>query len=199
MLTADSGPNWAEVATAVGTFVIASGVFVAARQVRNDRAARLAEMIRELVQVWESPEMIESRELISSYRGVGGVELLGRDMKKARADRDPKYYIFARHLNFWEQLGLAYGKDRASLELVSIAFEPAIEDAWETWRIATPIVFGQSSTIGVASGKLVEALDRLQRQRQARNEIREFLRTPFFRSEVRLTNDAASEAEAGRR
>ena len=81
-------------------------------------------MILDLVRLWESPEMIESRQLVSSYHGTGGVDLLARDINKAIADRSSEFHVFTRHLNFWEQVGLAYGHDSDSLALIGFALSP---------------------------------------------------------------------------
>ena len=69
---------------------------------------------------------------------------MANDLKTAKSGPTDDYFKFTRHLNFWEQVGLAFDEDRDSIKLISYMFGEAIEKAWETWEQVIPAVWGSN-------------------------------------------------------
>jgi hypothetical protein len=161
MLADLDGANWADVVTAAFTAIIAVGVFFAGIQVMDARKERTSEMVNNLIQDWESPEMIESRMLLASYgTQTQAVQQMISDLTQAMQAPTGDYFKFTRHLNFWERVSIAHAEDSESVRLISYIFGEAVKKAWETWEPVIPAVWGPDTTIGAALKDLAQKADR---------------------------------------
>jgi hypothetical protein len=175
------GANWAEVLTGFATVGIAIGVIFAGLQVRDGRKARAAEIVRELAQQWASPELIDSRRFIASYKGQESVELLIRDMKAQKDTLSDEYLRFTRYLNFWEEIGLQFCDHSAGLRVVDKMFGDAITAAWyNTWKDVIPGVWDKKSQVGAAFGDLVEKIERNRKWRRRRRRMWRWFSTAYY-------------------
>lgn len=170
--------TWALVATAAFTGVVALGVLLAWKQLRDTRKTRDAEIVHKLMQQWDSPRMIEAKRLIASYTGRHAVERMAEDFKQADARQTGDFFLFTYHLNFWEQVSLSYGDDRTTLRLIDTIFGDELWRAWANWQPVLELRYGPNSNVG---GKFRATFKKLQRQakwRLRRHEVRYWLWTP---------------------
>ena len=130
VVPAASGPNWAEIVTAIGTAVIAIGLFVAAIQVRESRHSRHAAIAVDIAKTWSEPTMVEGRLFTSGKRGD---ELRDFVMELA-TNRDPNYFVAMREPLFFEWLGALEEFGWIEAEWVNQTLGTAVMTCWERWE-----------------------------------------------------------------
>jgi hypothetical protein len=175
-LLAEAGPNWAEVVTAVGTGVVALGLFLTALQLRDARKIRSAEIVRLLAKQWDQKEMRSARRLVARYEND---EEMARDLKIAKDAQSDDYFRFTKHLNFWEQVGMSYSDHSRGLAVVDLMFGEAIDQAWGAWEPVIPQVWGRDTDIGRSFDALVKKIRRRRRSLRRRRNLRRVLLTPY--------------------
>jgi len=189
-LASDAGPNWAEIVTGVGTIIIAAGVFFTGWQVWDSRKARTTEIARLLAERWESPELVKARKLIEGTvppnadeaAHLRAVEQLKENVKAAKdgteADPGPSdhFYLYTHFINFFEQLGVSFKKNRHGTRVVDELLGSTVTDWWATWKQVIPHVWGERSRVGENFGLLADAI---ARRRRPRASLWSRLGTPF--------------------
>ena len=179
-VAADTGPNWAEVVTAVSTAVVAFGLILTTVQLRDQRKIRSAEIVRLLAEQWDNKEMQVARSLVGQYRGNGAAALMARDLGTAKNAQSDDYFRFTRHLNFWEQVGMSYCDHSGGLRVVDLMFGEAIEEAWDAWKDVIPEVWGKGTDIGLNFNGLVKKIRKLNKRKCRLRKLRKFLLTPYY-------------------
>lgn len=172
--------TWALVATAAFTGIVALGVAFAWVQLLDTRRTRDAEIVLQLMEQWDSPRMIEARRLVASYAGPDSVKRMADDYRKSRASQIGAYFLFTYHLNFWEQVGQAFGKNRRALKIIWVMFGDNFTHAWITWDAVIKEAYPSASSVGSAFGQAVRKLEGKNRARVHRHEVWLFLFTPYY-------------------
>jgi hypothetical protein len=172
--------TWAAVVLAAFTGVIATGVVFAWIQLRDSHRTRDAEIVQHLMGQWDSPRMIEARRLIASYRGPSAVEHMTADFIGARSRQTGDYFLFTYHLNFWEQVGIAYGDNRDTLRLIDTIFGDELWRAWANWQ---PVLVGAYGPRAFVGSKFEATFGKLQKRAKwklRRRDLRLWLLTPYY-------------------
>jgi hypothetical protein len=169
--------HWAEVVTAVFTIFIAGGVVFAGLQVLDGRKTRSAEIVRELTALWDSPRMIEARRLIGSFENE---DAMIAAFSQSKANQTGTYFLLTYHLNFWEQVGMAYGSVRGTLKLVDVVFGDLLWEAWAYWRPVLEAQYGEDHWVGRKFRTTFEKLQKKARRKLRRRELRLLLFTPYY-------------------
>ena len=173
--------TWAAVISTAFTAVIATGVVFAWLNLRDTRRTRDAEIVQLLMERWDSPRMIDARRLIASYKPhPDAIQRMARDFKSARATQTGTYYLFTYHLNFWEQVGQAFGKNQRALKVISVMFGDNFSDAWLTWDATLKEAFPSTSDVGSAFRTAIRKVERMKRRKIYRHELWLWLFTPYY-------------------
>jgi hypothetical protein len=131
--------DWSEV-TAIATAVLAlslvgavvAAVF-AAKQVREARISREAQMAAEFFRRWNDDALVEARRMFGSYDSAEEL----RDAFAAYVAVDaPEAYVFYRELDFFEQLAALESRGAFDLELIKLLLGSTLVERWERWRPA---------------------------------------------------------------
>lgn len=144
------GAPWPDTVTAIFTVILTAGVGLAWLQLRDTRRTRDADIVQQLMALWDSLRMIEARKLIATYADAQGVRRMADDFKRARTNQSDEYFLFTYHLNFWEVAGQAFGNNRRSLKLVSYLFGDLLWYAWITWEAVLKEAYPNNPDIGGA-------------------------------------------------
>jgi hypothetical protein len=134
---AATGPNWAEIVTAISTAVGAVGLLsaigaalFAARQVREAERSRHASMAAEFLRRWEEPDLIETRHVIGQYKTP---EALAAALQGFRESNSLQAYILYRELDYFEQLAALEHIGAFDFELIRLLLGRRLIDRWEMW------------------------------------------------------------------
>jgi len=181
------GAPWPETITAVFTVVVAGGVVFAGLQILDSRKTRSAEIVQQLTSLWDSKRMIKARKLIATYATTGAgaeteVRRMAEDFGKSQVAQSDSYFLFTYHLNFWEQVGIAYGDNRATLNLVDTIFGDQLWRAWANWRPVLELLYGTDSYVGAKFRSTFKRLQRKAKWKLRRRELRLWLLTPYYDS-----------------
>jgi hypothetical protein len=175
------GANWAEALTGIGTILIAFGVVFAGIQVRDTRKARSAEIARELAEQWESPRMEEARKLVNGHgSGPGSTERLRDAITEARKAGSDEFYVYARWLNFFEQLGISFRRHSQAIGIVEEMYSETITTGWATWQIVVASAWGSKSNVGKNFGLLAEKIQKRQQHRRQWLRFHRFFTDPMW-------------------
>jgi hypothetical protein len=176
------GASWAEALTGVGTILIAFGVVFAGIQVRDARRARTSEIVRQLAELWSDKDLIGARRCIASYQGAGSVDLLARDLKRAKDEPlSDEYFVFTRYLKFWEQVGMEFQDHAGGLRVVDEMFGDLIIAAWRnTWEKVIPLVWEPNADVGGAFAKIVRKIEHRRKWRRRRRRLWRLPSTPYY-------------------
>lgn len=159
------------------TIIIAGGVGLAWLQLRDTRNIRDAEIVRELTAAWDSERMIEARKLVGSFPSS---EAMAQAYQAAQKSQSSNYFLFTYHLNFWEQVGIAYGSNRSTLKLVDTIFGDQLWRAWANWHPVLAIVYGPDAFIGAKFQATFRKLQRNAKWKLRRREVWLWLVTPYY-------------------
>jgi len=121
-------PDWAATWTAIGTLVIALGVFVAIFALAQDRRAQHAAVAANFTQRWTSPEMTAIRiEILTNFVDTFAL----RDgFLKARDDDLERFYRFSVELGFLEELGVLQRHGGVGLKWIRHLLYSPVVDRW---------------------------------------------------------------------
>jgi hypothetical protein len=133
-------PNWAEQVTAIATAVSALGllsaigaVIFAARQAREARIGRQAEMAVDFFRRWNEDPMVEARRLVAEFETP---EALRDAMTRFVAQNSAEAYVLYRELDYFEQLGALEEHGGFDFELIRMLLGRRLIDRWEMWQPA---------------------------------------------------------------
>ncbi|MGH8985787.1 MAG: DUF4760 domain-containing protein [Acidimicrobiia bacterium] len=125
--------NW-QVVSAIASVVSAAGILaafialiLARNQLKEARAARLAEMTVELSRRWDDDKIVEARQKVSSY---GDAEALCRKMKKLRANKSIEYYEVLREPNLLEDLGVLVNRKGLEFGVIQDSLGELVVQRW---------------------------------------------------------------------
>jgi hypothetical protein len=131
-------PNWAEQVTAIATAVGALGlvgaigaVIFGAKQAREARIGREAEMAVEFFRRWDEEPLVQARRLIAQYETP---EELRDAMTQFIALNSEEAYVLYRELDYFEQLGALEKHGGVDFELIRTLLGRRLIDRWELWK-----------------------------------------------------------------
>jgi hypothetical protein len=131
--------NWSEV-NAIATSILALGLLggfaaalFAARQARETRRTREAQMAAEFFRRWNEDALVEARRLVARYKSADEL----RDAFSAYVAADaPEAYVFYRELDYFEQLAALERWGAFDVELIKLLLGRTLIERWEMWRPA---------------------------------------------------------------
>src|ERR1700732_2697968 len=90
----NTGPNWAEIVTAIGTAVVALGLLGAAIQVRESRRSRYASIAVDIAKTWGNADLTEARGILAGITA----ENLSVEFETLRnaTPRPDRYFVLLR-------------------------------------------------------------------------------------------------------
>ncbi len=142
-------PNWAEQVTAIATAVSALGllsaigaVIFAARQAREARIGRQAEMAVEFFRRWSEGPMLETRRLVAQFETP---EALRDALTVFVAENSAEAYILYRELDYFEQLGALESHGGFDFELIRTLLGRRLIDRWEMWQPSIDAIGGSAA------------------------------------------------------
>ena len=125
-------PAWL---TAIGTVILAAGVLLAARQLREARIARLAEAAGDISRRWDEDELIDARAEVDKYGS--DVELRDAVVRGIRGEDDNvNLDLLFREAGFFDDLGLQEILGGISLQWIEFSTGRIVVDRWELWSLA---------------------------------------------------------------
>jgi hypothetical protein len=125
-------PAWL---TAIGTVILAAGVLLAARQLREARIARLAEAAGDISRRWDEDELIDARAEVDKYGS--DVELRDAVVRGMRGEDDNvNLDLLFREAGFFDDLGLQEILGGISLQWIEFSTGRIVVDRWELWSLA---------------------------------------------------------------
>jgi hypothetical protein len=135
-----SAPNWAEQLTGIATAVGAVGLLgailaavFAARQVREARVSREAQMAAEFFRRWNEDALVESRRLLGRFQTKQ--ELSTAFARYVAADA-PEAYVLYRELDYFEQLAALEKRGAFDFDLIKLLLGRTLVERWELWEPA---------------------------------------------------------------
>jgi hypothetical protein len=160
-----SAPNWAEQLTGIATAVGAVGLLgailaavFAARQVREARVSREAQMAAEFFRRWNEDALVESRRLLGRFQTK---EELSTAFARYVAADAPEAYVLYRELDYFEQLAALEKRGAFDLELIKLLLGRTLVERWELWEPAIIAAHGAGvyPLFGELAGKMRGAID----------------------------------------
>ena len=137
--------DWAEV-TAIATCVLAVGLLggfaaalFAARQVREARRSREAQMAAEFFRRWNEEALVETRRLVARYETS---DELAAALRRYVDTDAPEAYVLYRELDYFEQLAALQRVGAFDLELIKLLLGRTLIARWELWKPAVEAVHG---------------------------------------------------------
>jgi hypothetical protein len=171
---ATPGTDWPAWITAIGTLVIASGVFIAARQVNEAKRATNIDSAVRFSSRWEADELADARIEIDKSNTK---EELQQAFFAAMDNRKPERHLFLRELSFFDDLGAMEKLGGVSLQWIEATMKDMVLERWALWeptiielRSRQPQVRGDQPTYGnferivrKLSGQDLSTIQRLKR------------------------------------
>jgi len=131
------------------------------------------ESIRKALEQWHGPGMREGRKLVATT--PTGDELMTAVLH-ARDSSSDSYYVYQRHLDFFEALGVAHRKSGRGLSALEGMLGNTVLDEWARWEDVIPAVWGDSAYTYPNFARLVTNLNRFRRRAEAWAAMRRVLR-----------------------
>ncbi len=131
------------------------------------------ESIRKALEQWHGPGMREGRKLVATT--PTGDELMTAVLHARDASSDA-YYVYQRHLDFFEALGVAHRKSGRGLSALEGMLGNAVLEEWARWEDVIPAVWGDSTYTYPNFSRLVANLIRFRRRAVAWAAMRRVLR-----------------------
>ncbi len=128
--TNNSGPNWAEIVTALATALIALGLFVAAVQVRESRHSRHAAIAVDIAREWSEPDLVEARLVMAGIPAAALCEYV----MALHERKHPHYFVVIREPLFFEWLGALERFGWLELDWIEATVGTSVLDCWEKWK-----------------------------------------------------------------
>jgi hypothetical protein len=151
-----TGPNWADIVTAVSTFALAVAAFLALAAIFESRRARNALQMTELSRRWDEESNRQVRRKVRDYAenglprrllrspmrfGVGGwtttstePDRLKECMLRLREDNDPEYRELLTEPNFLEDLAILVDRRGIDFRIVNRSLGYLVADRWALWK-----------------------------------------------------------------
>jgi len=133
-----TGFDWPAWLTAGATIVLAFGVLLAARQLREARIARLTEAAADVSRRWDGEELIEARNAIDRFADAiqlrdGVLQALRGDPDNPKAAKD--YNVLLREPNFFDDLGAQELLGGISLRWIELTMKDVVLSRWDLWEL----------------------------------------------------------------
>jgi len=146
-----AGTDWPAWLTAGGTIVLAFGVLLAARQLREARVARLTEAAAEISRRWDGQDLVEARDAIDSFSDA--IELRDAVISGLRGgavgdQRVTDYNVLLREPDFFDDLGAQELLGGVTLQWVELTMKDIVLSRWDLWSLT---VEGLKEIDGVSS------------------------------------------------
>jgi hypothetical protein len=148
-------PNWAEQVTAIATAIGAIGLVsaigaavFAGQQVREARIGRKAEIASDFFRRWNEAPMVETRQLVASFKTSEALRDAFMDYIDANAH---DAYVLYRELDYFEQLGALEAHGAFDFELIRSLLGRRLVDRWTLWEPAIEAL-GGTETYPMFSG-----------------------------------------------
>jgi hypothetical protein len=156
------GANWAEMCAGIGTLVLTSGVFVAARQIRDERRVRVATLLTEFSRRWDEPRLTDVRLRLEQFENS---QELVEEMRRCDREAPALYQFYSRELNYFEELGFFYRQSVVRARAVDLMLGTVIRERWNLW---SPVVQDMRKSDGVKS--YFEHFEKLAKRLQRRHD-----------------------------
>jgi hypothetical protein len=137
--------DWAEV-TAIATSLLAIGLLgafaaavFAARQVREARKSREAQMAAEFFRRWNEDPLVQARRMVGRFKSP---EELSQAFVAYVAADAPEAYVLYRELDYFEQLAALERQGAFDFELIKLLLGRTLIDRWEMWQPAIEQAYG---------------------------------------------------------
>ena len=136
-----TGPNWAEIVTAIATAAVAGTVVVAIRQLQSSERDRHVQIIAELTRRWNSVEMEQSRvEMLNHQPNVLAAKI---QQFLTTAGGDPQFEILVRVPQFFEDVAVLIELGAIPPRWVRRAFGNGPAGTWMWWEPAIRLLQAQ--------------------------------------------------------
>jgi hypothetical protein len=134
-----SGPNWAEIITAIATAILAGGVIAAFFQLKETKTTRNTEMAARLSEKWESKEFADARAKVDSFKTED--EFLAAmlpaiqkpDEKTDNDGADADRALLRRELTYFEEIAALELMGAISIQWIDKMMKQRVLDRWEVW------------------------------------------------------------------
>jgi hypothetical protein len=164
VLLTETGPNWAEKVTAIGTAVAAVGIVVAAvgawlafNQLRETRRDRHIQVLTEYGRRWDDDRIAEARLEVQRFTSLELADEVVKWLTPPREEHSPMP-ILLRIPNFFEDLAIMVECGRLQIGLVARSWLPAAVREWEYWSDAVEKMREYEPTAYVEFEKMVRDL-----------------------------------------
>lgn len=144
MPTDPVGPNWAEILTAVFTFVLSVAAILALDAVKESRNARNAEHMADLSRRWDEAPFLEVRRKVKRYADIGldsfdhvappGPYRFMESVLKLGEDNASDYWKLLTDPNFLENLAILVNRGGMDYELVNDSLGYTVPYRWSLWQ-----------------------------------------------------------------
>jgi hypothetical protein len=175
MIEADIVVYWNEVAAVlgIGVGVVGSGGVI--YLLFNNERSRTTDSIRKALEQWHGPGLREGRKLVAAQPDT---EALIRSVRQARDEGSEAYFLYQRHLDFFEALGVAHRKSGRGLSALQGMLGNTVLEEWARWEPVIGPVWGDSQYSYPNFKQLVANLERFRHRAAAWAAMRRFLK--FF-------------------
>jgi len=129
--------------------------------------------IRNALEQWHGPGLREGRKLVAT---TPTTDELVTAVRHARDVSSDSYYVYQRHLDFFEALGVAHRKSGRGLSALDGMLGNTVLEEWARWEDVIPAVWGDSIYTYPNFAKLVANLTRFRRRAESWAAMRRFLR-----------------------
>jgi hypothetical protein len=139
----DEAPNWAEIATAVGTGVLAVATialavaaFVALGGLRESRRVRNVTAMTDMSRRWDGKQLRDVRHLIQEYAGHGGSsrDRLRDKVIQLRDANASEYRELLTEPSFLEDLAILVDNEGIDFDIVMDSLGYIVWDRWCLWQ-----------------------------------------------------------------
>jgi hypothetical protein len=115
--------------------------------------------IRLALEQWHGPGLREGRKLVASTPTDAELTAAVLHAREVGADA---YYVYQRHLDFFEALGVAHRKSGRGLSALDGMLGNAVLEEWARWEAVIPAVWGDSIHTYPNFARLVANLKRFR-------------------------------------
>ncbi len=120
--------------------------------------------IRKALEQWHGPGLREGRKLVASTPTEAELTAAVLHAREVGSD---SFYVYQRHLDFFEALGVAHRKSGRGLSALEGMLGNTVFEEWATWESVIPAVWGDSIYSYPNFARLVANLKRFRRRNEA--------------------------------
>jgi hypothetical protein len=131
------------------------------------------ETIRQALDRWHGPELLESRKLLAASPTTD--ELIV-SVRRERAAGSDAYEAIHRHLDYFEALAVAHRVSGRGLSALDGMLGNVVLAEWVRWESVIPVVWGDSVTTYPNFKRLASNLERFRRRAEMWRAMRRFFR-----------------------